>query len=96
MFSFVTPEMQSFAECQLEALAAGRQALIDMKMRGILAQTDSEVAQGVADRLDGYDYKHQAWVRDGVYVACGHPKPCSFCYGTTHEGQPLAADAELN
>ena len=22
---------------------------------------------------DGYDYEHQAWVKDGKYIACGHP-----------------------
>jgi hypothetical protein len=35
-----------------------------------------------------YDYIHQAWVRNGVYVRCGHPDSlaCS-CYGRRHEGE---------
>jgi len=45
--------------------------------------------------VNGFDYKHQAWVKDGKYVSCGHPKPCT-CYGTTHEGQSPALDAEIH
>jgi len=35
-----------------------------------------------------YDYEHQAWVRGGRYVRCGHPDSmrCS-CYGKLHEGE---------
>lgn len=37
---------------------------------------------------NGYDYIRQAWVKDGVYVRCGHPESlnCS-CYGRKHEGE---------
>ena len=37
---------------------------------------------------NGYDYKNQAWVINGVYVACNHPfdLDCS-CYGKEHEGE---------
>jgi hypothetical protein len=42
-----------------------------------------------------FDYANQAWVVDGVYVACGHAKPCNYCYGTKHEGEQPAPDAEL-
>jgi hypothetical protein len=37
---------------------------------------------------NGYDYIRQAWVKDGVYVSCGHPEsiPCT-CYGRKHEGE---------
>lgn len=35
-----------------------------------------------------YDYKHQAWVIDGVYSACNHPKDMNCnCYGTEHAGE---------
>jgi hypothetical protein len=33
-----------------------------------------------------YDYHNQAWVRRGVYQACGHTTNCD-CYGKAHKGQ---------
>ena len=49
-----------------------------------------------AQAHNGYDYVHQAWVRDGKYVRCAHPVSmnCS-CYGRLHAGEPVAADAEV-
>jgi hypothetical protein len=44
--------------------------------------------------IDGYDYKNQAWVKDGVYQDCGHPyqisgmmynRPCG-CFGRRNKG----------
>ena len=42
-----------------------------------------------AGRLwDGYDYDRQAWVRNGRYVNCGHPKSMDCgCYGRLHMGE---------
>ncbi len=39
--------------------------------------------------FNGYDYTRQAWVKDGLYVRCGHPEsmPCG-CFGREHVGQP--------
>lgn len=39
-----------------------------------------------------FDYQNQAWVKDGVYVKCGHrPTDVCGCYGRLHEGEtPLA------
>ena len=38
--------------------------------------------------IDGFDYKRQAWAKDGRYVRCGHPDSMDCgCYGRTHEGQ---------
>jgi hypothetical protein len=35
-----------------------------------------------------YDYKRQAWVKDGWYVRCGHPETMKcICYGRLHEGE---------
>lgn len=43
--------------------------------------------QFVGGRLmNGYDYTHQAWVKDGQYVRCGHLDDCT-CYGRLHEGE---------
>ena len=42
-----------------------------------------------------FDYKHNAWVVNGVYAPCGHGQPCT-CYGTIHQGKPPAADADLH
>jgi hypothetical protein len=37
---------------------------------------------------DGYDYEHQAWVKDGKYIACGHPGGMNCgCYGRLHAGE---------
>lgn len=37
---------------------------------------------------DGFDYKNQAWVKDGVYLRCGHPTEMDcFCFGRLHEGE---------
>lgn len=47
-----------------------------------------------AEKQNGYDYRNQAWVVDGKYVACGHGKPCD-CFGTLHAGQPVADNAEV-
>jgi len=44
-----------------------------------------------------FDYKHQAWTRNGLYVACGHPEAMECgCYGRLHAGEPVAADADLH
>ena len=47
--------------------------------------------------MDGYDYIHQAWVRDGRYVECGHPfdMACN-CYGRKHEGQETVPGRRLD
>lgn len=47
------------------------------------------------DAVNGYDYRHHAWVLDGKYVECGHGKPCN-CYGTIHHGEPVAKDADVH
>lgn len=42
-----------------------------------------------------YDYQNQAWVRDGVYIRCGHPESMNCgCYGRLHEGEPETATTE--
>lgn len=39
---------------------------------------------------NGYDYKNQAWVKDGKYVRCGHPESMRCrCFGRLHEGEPV-------
>jgi len=35
----------------------------------------------------GYDYKNQAWVLKGCYIACGHPEKMRCgCYGRKNAG----------
>jgi hypothetical protein len=35
--------------------------------------------------VDGFDYTHQAWVKDGFYVRCGHPESMNCgCHGRIH------------
>jgi hypothetical protein len=44
----------------------------------------------------GFDYKHQAWVRNNRYVGCGHTnRPTCGCFGSLHAGEPVRADAEF-
>ena len=44
----------------------------------------------------GYDYTNQAWVKNGMYVRCGHPETmrCT-CFGKQHAGEPVRQDIEL-
>ncbi len=38
--------------------------------------------------INGYDYKHQAWVLKGKYVNCGHPESIKCnCYGRKHQNE---------
>lgn len=47
--------------------------------------------------INGYDYRNQAWVVDGRYVACSHPASMKCnCYGTVHAGELLAANADVH
>jgi hypothetical protein len=51
-----------------------------------------------ADRdglLNGYDYQNQAWVTDGRYDSCAHPREmhCT-CYGRIHAGELVSAENE--
>lgn len=42
-----------------------------------------------------YDYKNQAWIRNGRYERCGHPESMDCgCYGRLHAGE--LAEAEEN
>lgn len=47
--------------------------------------------------LNGYDYRNQAWVTNGRYVACSHPATMKCdCFGTVHAGQPIKANADVH
>lgn len=61
-------------------------------MRVSTNQYDSE------ERLSsGFDYEHQAWVWNGVYVRCGHPESMACgCYGRAHEGEKPGAQSALD
>ena len=38
--------------------------------------------------INGYDYKNQAWVKNGKYLRCSHPETMDCgCYGKIHEGE---------
>lgn len=47
----------------------------------------------VAEKISGFDYSNQAWVKNGRYVRCGHKFAC-VCHGRLNEGQ-LASDQVL-
>ena len=44
-----------------------------------------------------YDYTNQAWLKDGVYLDCGHRDACS-CFGRLHAGQhpTYSVEAEIS
>lgn len=53
--------------------------------------------------INGYDYKRQAWVIDGIYQDCGHPQRGEVteigtifdgcdCYGRAHAGEKTPRD----
>ena len=45
--------------------------------------------------INGYDYKNQAWVINGKFERCDHPKNMNCnCYGRIHEGENTK-EAEL-
>jgi hypothetical protein len=47
--------------------------------------------------IEGFDYKHQAWVVRGRYQRCGHPALMACgCYGRRHQGERPACDAEIH
>lgn len=46
------------------------------------------------DRLNGYDYRNQAWVKGGVYLNCAHANNCG-CFARVHRGEAVANDAEV-
>ena len=49
-------------------------------------KSSNEVVNGRL--VNGYDYDRQAWVRNGLYVRCGHPEQMNCgCYGRIHEGE---------
>lgn len=44
----------------------------------------------------GYDYHNQAWVLNGRYESCAHPRAMRCqCFGRLHTGEALAANANL-
>lgn len=52
-----------------------------------------------AETISGFDYKNQAWVKNGRYVSCAHVgscpgRTCDTCYGTLHAGELIAPGAE--
>ena len=49
--------------------------------------SNDEIAGGRL--IDGYDYHHQAWVKNGRYVRCAHIDQCT-CYGRLHQDEPHA------
>ena len=41
---------------------------------------------------NGYDYKNQCWVTNGLIEKCGHPEEMECdCYGRTHQGEQTKA-----
>ena len=42
-----------------------------------------------------FDYEHQAWVRHGLYLRCGHLEAVDCgCYGRIHEGEAAPVGTE--
>ncbi len=57
---------------------------------------DAGGSRSVEVLKSGFDYKHQAFVKDGRYVACSHTlKAECKCFGTAHAGERVWLDAEV-
>ena len=42
--------------------------------------------------INGYDYEHQAWVKNGYYENCGHPDDMNCgCFGRRHADEAWLA-----
>ena len=39
-----------------------------------------------------YDYDNQAWVKDGRYQMCGHPRIDCGCFTRQHENEKITTD----
>jgi hypothetical protein len=74
--------------------SADHQSAQEQKMTYAALRSSRENATA-DDAVTGYDYYHQAWVVDSRYIACNHGKPCD-CYGTKHEGERLAKNADVH
>jgi hypothetical protein len=61
----------------------------------LAAELDA-ISASTAAPVNGYDYKNQAWIRNGRYYDCNHPERNCGCYGRKHAGEPAAADAEIH
>ena len=47
--------------------------------------------------FNGYDYQNQAWVQNGVYIACGHPETMQcHCFGTINAGEKCTVTQDNN
>jgi len=43
-----------------------------------------------------YDYTNQAWIKDGKYVACGHPETMQCeCFGRLHAGESVREGIDI-
>lgn len=60
---------------------------------GLITPDPSEPSTNLAN-VNGYDYKRQAWVKNGRYQRCGHPDSmvCG-CYGREHIGEPVTVES---
>jgi len=48
------------------------------------------------DKILWFDYERQAWVKNGVYVRCGHQDSMDcHCYGLVHEGEEASEETRI-
>lgn len=56
----------------------------------VLAVSCNEQPPATAKLFNGYDYKNQSWVKNGMYVECNHPESMQCnCYGKIHKGEKV-------
>jgi len=52
-----------------------------------MARQSENVVDASGIIVDGFDYDRQVWIKDGRYVACGHPETMACgCFGRAHAG----------
>lgn len=62
-----------------------------------MAGSSERLPVRLVSNVSGYDYRNQAFVVNGKYLACSHPASMACdCFGTRHAGEPLKANADVH
>jgi hypothetical protein len=89
--------------CQDESSMSPAHDSVLLKMQPIGFQMADGIAKALfpkptdLDTVNGFDYKHQAWVVRGRYQRCGHPAldHCK-CFGRLHAGERPLPNADIH
>ena len=79
-------------DAKIEAIRASQSPVAAKIQPAALCELTSFIK--LAQTVNGFDYRNQAWVVDGRYKRCGHSvlMPGCVCYGRLHEGELIGPD----